>query len=69
MNNNIREEYKKMAKKIKHEEVKEQNGVKLTNAKAIEDLTAQVKNFEGMLLKAQGALEVLQQIESANNKD
>ena len=67
---NIREEYKQMANKIKEEVKKEEkNGVKLTNAKAIEDLTAQIKNFEGMLLKAQGALEVLQQIESANNKD
>ena len=66
--NNIREEYKKMAKKIKHEEVQEKNGTKLTNEGVIEDLEKQLKHYEGMLLKTQGALEVLKQIEQQNSK-
>ena len=58
-----------MATKIKEEVKKEETkNEKLTNEKAIEELKGQIKNFEGMLLKAQGALEVLQQIEAQNSK-
>tara|TARA_R100001594_G_scaffold55921_2_gene89632 strand:+ start:3093 stop:3299 length:207 start_codon:yes stop_codon:yes gene_type:complete len=66
MHNNIREEYKQMAKKIKEEVKKEGKKELITNAKAIEDLKAQIKHFEGLLLKAQGALEILEQIENQN---
>ena len=36
---------------------------KLSNAEAIEDLKKQVVHYNQMLLKAQGALEVLQMLE------
>ena len=63
---NIREEYRQMAKKIKEEVKEEKNGTKLTNEKVIEDLKKQLQHYEGMLLKTQGALEVLQQMETQN---
>jgi len=46
--------------------IKEESKVKdkkISNAEAIEDLQKQVIHFNQMLLKAQGALEVLQMLE------
>jgi|3_EtaG_2_1085321.scaffolds.fasta_scaffold402212_1 hypothetical protein len=47
--------------------IKEESKVKdkkISNAEAIEDLQKQVIHFNQMLLKAQGALEVLQMLEN-----
>ena len=41
---------------------------KISNAEAIEDLKQQVVHYNQMLLKAQGALEVLQMIEQSSDK-
>ena len=41
---------------------------KMSNAEAIEDLQNQVIHYNQMLLKAQGALEVLQMIEQSSDK-
>ena len=57
-----------MAEKIKEVEKKEAKKELITNATAIEDLKGQIKHFEGLLLKAQGALEILQQIENQNKE-
>jgi len=46
--------------------IKEESKVKdkkISNAEAIEDLQKQVVHYNQMLLKAQGALEVLQMLE------
>ena len=42
---------------------------KMSNADAIEDLQKQVIHYNQMLLKAQGALEVLQMIEQSSDKE
>ena len=42
---------------------------KMSNAEAIEDLQKQVVHFNQMLLKAQGALEVLTMIEQSSDKE
>ena len=42
---------------------------KMTNAEAIEDLQKQVVHYNQMLLKAQGALEVLQMLEQSSDKE
>ena len=41
---------------------------KMSNAEAIEDLEKQVIHYNQMLLKAQGALEVLLMIEQSSDK-
>ena len=41
---------------------------KMSNSEAIEDLQKQVVHYNQMLLKAQGALEVLQMIEQSSDK-
>ena len=41
---------------------------KMSNTEAIEDLQKQVVHYNQMLLKAQGALEVLQMIEQSSDK-
>ena len=46
-------------KPVKKEEVKK----KLTNAEAIVDLKKQVEHHQVMMLKAQGAIEVLEMLE------
>mgnify|MGYP003148287713 CR=1 FL=1 len=52
-------------KAIKKEKVEDK---KMSNAEAIEDLQKQVIHFNQMLLKAQGALEVLQMLEQSSDK-
>ena len=42
---------------------------KMSNSEAIEDLQKQVVHYNQMLLKAQGALEVLQMLEQSSNKE
>ena len=42
---------------------------KMSNAEAIVDLEKQVIHYNQMLLKAQGALEVLQMIEQSSDKE
>ena len=42
---------------------------KMSNAEAIGDLQKQVVHYNQMLLKAQGALEVLQMIEQSSDKE
>jgi hypothetical protein len=42
---------------------------KMSNAEAIEDLQKQVVHYNQMLLKAQGALEVLQMLEQSSDKE
>ena len=42
---------------------------KISNAEAIEDLKQQVVHYNQMLLKAQGALEVLQMLEQSSDKE
>ena len=42
---------------------------KISNAEAIEDLQKQVVHYNQMLLKAQGALEVLQMLEQSSDKE
>ena len=60
------DEYKAMAKSIKKEEaIKEKQ---LTNEVAIKDLKEQLNHYQNMILKTQGALEVLEQIEKAKAK-
>jgi len=52
--------------------IKKENKIedkKMSNAEAIEDLQKQVIHYNQMLLKAQGALEVLQMIEQSSNKE
>ena len=44
-------------------ETKKVENKKMSNAEAIEDLQKQVVHYNQMLLKAQGALEVLQMLE------
>jgi hypothetical protein len=44
-------------------ETKKVENKKISNAEAIEDLQKQVVHYNQMLLKAQGALEVLQMLE------
>tara|TARA_R100000742_G_C4232452_1_gene53734 strand:+ start:66 stop:266 length:201 start_codon:yes stop_codon:yes gene_type:complete len=59
-------EYKAMAKSIKKEEAVEER--QLTNEVAIKDLKEQLNHYQNMILKTQGALEVLEQIEKAKAK-
>ena len=42
---------------------------KMSNAEAIEDLQKQVIHYNQMLLKAQGALEVLLMLEQSSDKE
>ena len=42
---------------------------KMSNAEAIEDLQKQVVHYNQMLLKAQGALEVLLMLEQSSDKE
>ena len=42
---------------------------KMSNTEAIEDLQKQVVHYNQMLLKAQGALEVLQMLEQSSDKE
>ena len=42
---------------------------KMSNAEAIEDLQKQVVHYNQMLLKEQGALEVLQMLEQSSDKE
>tara|TARA_R100000458_G_scaffold24392_1_gene22002 strand:+ start:29 stop:199 length:171 start_codon:yes stop_codon:yes gene_type:complete len=53
-------------KAIKKETVEDK---KMSNAEAIEDLQKQVIHYNQMLLKAQGALEVLQMLEQSSDKE
>ena len=53
-------------KAIKKEKVEDK---KISNSEAIEDLHQQVIHYNQMLLKAQGALEVLQMLEQSSDKE
>ncbi len=54
-------------KKVANETTKTEEPKKLTVAEAKENLQLQISQYQTMLVKAQGALEVLDQLEEGKN--
>jgi len=54
-------------KKVANQTAKTEEPKKLSVAEAKENLKLQISQYQTMLVKAQGALEVLDQLEEGNN--
>ena len=56
-----------MSKDVKKQEVKEK--VKPTNEEVLESLKIQLEQHKNMMLKAQGAIEILEQLQEGDSKE